>query len=129
MTSPVVQINLERESPASSWVLYNSIFNQAILKLNSLTKLNFKGFRLQGGTDFRLHLSIKKVRMTPQALKEEKFILILFKVNANTPSHNRLHVGDVIVLINGIDASSLTHLQAHELIKNAGYNLNLVVRK
>ena len=51
------------------------------------------------------------------------------KVNPNTPAFNRLHVGDVIVSINGTDAAMLTHLQAHELIKSAGYNLNLVVRK
>ena len=69
-----------------------------------------QGFRLQGGADYRLHLSVKKV--TP-----------------NTPAHNRLHQGDVIVGIQGSDATPLSHQQATDLIRMAGPQLSLMVRK
>lgn len=87
MTSPIIPIYLERQDPNQPW-----------------------GFRLQGGADYRLNLSVKKVL-------------------PNTPAHNRLHQGDVIIGIQGSDASGLTHQQGHDLIKLAGLNLNLMVRK
>lgn len=87
MTAPMIPIYLERQDPNQSW-----------------------GFRLQGGSDYRLNLSVKKV--VP-----------------NTPAHNRLHPGDVIVAIQGQDATGLSHQQSHDLIKAAGNGLNLMVRK
>lgn len=87
MTAPMIPITLERQDPTQSW-----------------------GFRLQGGSDYRLNLSVKKV--VP-----------------NTPAHNRLHPGDVIVAIQGQDASNMSHQQSHDLIKSAGVGLTLMVRK
>ena len=87
MTAPMIPIFLEKQDAAQAW-----------------------GFRLQGGTDYRLNLSVKKVL-------------------PNTPAHNRLHPGDVIVAIQGVDATALSHLQGNELIKSAGNSLNLMVRK
>ena len=70
----------------------------------------FKGFRLQGGVDYRLNLSVKKI--TP-----------------NTPAYNRLHPGDVIVAIQGHDATAMTHQQSSEIIKTSGKTLSLMVKK
>lgn len=47
----------------------------------------------------------------------------------NTPAANHLHVGDVIIQINGNDATRLTHQQSHDLIANAGLALTLQIRK
>jgi C-terminal processing protease CtpA/Prc len=87
MTAPMIPIYIERQDPTQSW-----------------------GFRLQGGSDYRLSLSVKKV--VP-----------------NSPAYNRLHPGDVIVAIQGQDATSLSHQQSHDLIKDSGNSLNLMVRK
>ncbi|CAF0885454.1 unnamed protein product [Brachionus calyciflorus] len=86
-TAPMIPIILERHDPSVPW-----------------------GFRLQGGADYRLHLSIKKV-------------------NPNSPAHNKLHPGDVIVGIQGADVSNFTHQQGSDLIKMSGGSLNLLVRK
>jgi hypothetical protein len=40
-----------------------------------------------------------------------------------------LHPGDVIVAIQGNDATSFTHQQGHDFIKMSGLTLNLMVRK
>jgi C-terminal processing protease CtpA/Prc len=50
-------------------------------------------------------------------------------VTQNTPAANHLHVGDVIIQINGNDATRLTHQQSHDLIANAGLALTLQIRK
>jgi len=69
------------------------------------------GFRLQGGTDFRAELSVKKV--TP-----------------NTPaSQGGLNSGDAIIAINNYDTRQMTHGQASQIIKNAGNVLTLHVHK
>jgi C-terminal processing protease CtpA/Prc len=65
---------------------------------------------MQGGTDYRLALSIKKV--TP-----------------GTTAHTRLNVGDVIVAIQGSSCSDYTHEQANSAIRGAGNTLTLMVRK
>jgi len=87
MQAPLIPIQIERESPSHPW-----------------------GFRLQGGADFKLTLSIKKVTQ-------------------NSPAYNHLHAGDVLIGINGRDATMYTHQQAFDEIKNSGYQLNLMVRK
>ena len=86
-TAPMIPIILERQDPSVPW-----------------------GIRLQGGTDYRLHLSVKKV-------------------SPNSPAHNKLHAGDVIVGIQGTDVSNFTHQQGSDLIKMSGCALNLLVRK
>jgi hypothetical protein len=65
---------------------------------------------LQGGVDYRVLLSIKKV-------------------SSNTPAHNKLHAGDVIVGIQGADCNNFTHQQANDYIRSSGHNLTLMVRK
>jgi hypothetical protein len=57
------------------------------------------------------------------------FFFVANKVVSGSPAHNRLHAGDVIIGVNGYDASTWTHQQAHDVIKEAGYSLNLMVRK
>lgn len=65
---------------------------------------------MQGGVDYRLHLSIKKV-------------------STGSPAHNKLHAGDVIVGIQGNDCTHFTHQQANDLIRMSGSTLSLMVRK
>lgn len=68
------------------------------------------GFRLQGGKDFRMQLSIKKVER-------------------GSPCEGALKPGDAILAIGGNDATTLTHGQAQNLIKAAGNMLQMTVRK
>jgi hypothetical protein len=75
LTAPMIPILLERQDISQPW-----------------------GFRLQGGLDYRLHLSVKKI-------------------SPNSPAHNRLHPGDVIVAIQGKDCTEYTHQQGHDEIK------------
>ncbi|CAF2601580.1 unnamed protein product [Rotaria sp. Silwood2] len=67
------------------------------------------GFRLQGGVDFRLPLSVKKVI-------------------SNSPSHNKLHAGDGLAFIDGLDASLMKHEDAENIIRNA-LRLQIVLRR
>lgn len=68
------------------------------------------GFRIQGGTDFRQPLSVKKV--TP-----------------NTPAANRLHAGDAIIAITGYATKDLTHTQATQMIRQCGNSLDMTLQK
>jgi len=69
------------------------------------------GFRLQGGTDFRIPLSIKKV-------------------TSDSPAGvSGLTDGDIIHQINGIPATEITHQQGINMIKSAGLELNLVAER
>ncbi|KAK2164236.1 hypothetical protein LSH36_67g03008 [Paralvinella palmiformis] len=58
------------------------------------------GFRLQGGKDFKVPLSVQ-----------------------------RLHRGDILVAIDNYDATNLTHKQAQDIIKNAGGSLSIRLRR
>lgn len=86
-TAPLIPVVLERPDPSVPW-----------------------GFRLQGGSDYRFHLSVKKV-------------------NPNSPAHSKLHSGDVVVGIQGADATGLSHQQSTDLIRMSGCTLNLMIRK
>lgn len=68
------------------------------------------GFRLQGGRDFSMQLQVKKVL-------------------PGTPAEGRLHQGDAILTIGNHNAQQLSHMQAHQLIRNAGTTLSLTVAK
>jgi len=83
---PTTPVSLERSSLDQSW-----------------------GFRLQGGFDFKLPLSIKKV--TP-----------------NSPSHNKIYPGDGVASIDGQDTTSMKHEDAENLIRNS-LRLQLVLRR
>ncbi|CAF1617510.1 unnamed protein product [Adineta ricciae] len=83
---PTIPVFLERSSLDHSW-----------------------GFRLQGGIDYRLPLSIKKVV-------------------SNSPAHNKLFPGDGIASIDGQDTSSMKHEDAENILRNS-LRLQLVLRR
>ncbi|XP_060896433.1 LIM domain-binding protein 3a isoform X4 [Labrus mixtus] len=69
------------------------------------------GFRLQGGKDFNMPLTIS--RITP----------------GSKAAQGNLVQGDVIVAIDGVSTDGMTHLEAQNKIKMANYNLALTMTK
>ncbi|XP_026165135.1 LIM domain-binding protein 3-like isoform X2 [Mastacembelus armatus] len=69
------------------------------------------GFRLQGGKDFNMPLTIS--RITP----------------GSKAAQANLIQGDVIVAIDGVSTEGMTHLDAQNKIKMASYNLALTMSK
>ncbi|TNN45492.1 LIM domain-binding protein 3 [Liparis tanakae] len=69
------------------------------------------GFRLQGGKDFNMPLTIS--RITP----------------GSKAALGNLVQGDVIVAIDGVGTDGMTHLEAQNKIKMATYNLALTMTK
>ncbi|XP_034463809.1 LIM domain-binding protein 3-like isoform X4 [Hippoglossus hippoglossus] len=69
------------------------------------------GFRLQGGKDFNMPLTIS--RITP----------------GSKAAQGNLIQGDVIVAIDGVGTDGMTHLEAQNKIKMANYNLALTMSK
>ncbi|KAM9809224.1 LIM domain-binding protein 3-like isoform 5-T5 [Syngnathus typhle] len=69
------------------------------------------GFRLQGGKDFNMPLTIS--RITP----------------GSKAAHANLVQGDVIMAIDGVSTEGMTHLEAQNKIKMANYNLALTMTK
>ncbi|XP_034408038.1 LIM domain-binding protein 3-like [Cyclopterus lumpus] len=69
------------------------------------------GFRLQGGKDFNMPLTIS--RITP----------------GSKAAQGNLVQGDVIVAIDGVGTDGMTHLEAQNKIKMANYNLTLTMTK
>uniref|UniRef100_A0A8C6S4B7 LIM domain binding 3a n=1 Tax=Neogobius melanostomus TaxID=47308 RepID=A0A8C6S4B7_9GOBI len=69
------------------------------------------GFRLQGGKDFNMPLTIS--RITP----------------GSKAALGNLIQGDVIVAIDGVGTDGMTHLEAQNKIKMANYNLALTMSK
>ncbi|XP_040905704.1 LIM domain-binding protein 3-like isoform X2 [Toxotes jaculatrix] len=69
------------------------------------------GFRLQGGKDFNMPLTIS--RITP----------------GSKAAQGNLIQGDVIVAIDGVSTDGMTHLEAQNKIKMANYNLALTMSK
>uniref|UniRef100_A0A3Q1G8D9 LIM domain binding 3a n=1 Tax=Acanthochromis polyacanthus TaxID=80966 RepID=A0A3Q1G8D9_9TELE len=69
------------------------------------------GFRLQGGKDFNMPLTIS--RITP----------------GSKAAQGNLIQGDVIVAIDGVSTEGMTHLEAQNKIKMANYNLALTMAK
>uniref|UniRef100_A0A8C2XM58 LIM domain binding 3a n=1 Tax=Cyclopterus lumpus TaxID=8103 RepID=A0A8C2XM58_CYCLU len=67
------------------------------------------GFRLQGGKDFNMPLTIS--RITP----------------GSKAAQGNLVQGDVIVAIDGVGTDGMTHLEAQNKIKMANYNLTLTM--
>ncbi|CDS40109.2 pdz domain containing protein [Echinococcus multilocularis] len=68
------------------------------------------GFRIQGGQDYNLQLTVKKTQ-------------------PGSPAEGQLHCGDEIHEINGQDTRTLSHSQATESIKAAGKDLKLTISK
>ncbi|CAJ1066877.1 LIM domain-binding protein 3 isoform X2 [Xyrichtys novacula] len=69
------------------------------------------GFRLQGGKDFNMPLTIS--RITP----------------GSKAAQGNLIQGDVILAIDGVSTDGMTHLEAQNKIKMANYNLALTMTK
>ncbi|XP_068423533.1 LIM domain-binding protein 3-like isoform X2 [Clinocottus analis] len=69
------------------------------------------GFRLQGGKDFNMPLTIS--RITP----------------GSKSAQGNLVQGDVIVAIDGVGTDGMTHLEAQNKIKMANFNLALTMTK
>ncbi|KAM3863160.1 LOW QUALITY PROTEIN: LIM domain-binding protein 3-like [Diretmus argenteus] len=69
------------------------------------------GFRLQGGKDFNMPLTIS--RITP----------------GSKAAQGNLVQGDIIVAIDGVGTDGMTHLEAQNKIKMANFNLALTMTK
>ncbi|KAM4838879.1 LIM domain-binding protein 3 isoform X5 [Urocitellus parryii] len=69
------------------------------------------GFRLQGGKDFNMPLTIS--RITP----------------GSKAAQSQLSQGDLVVAIDGVNTDTMTHLEAQNKIKAASYNLSLTLQK
>ncbi|XP_034291274.1 LIM domain-binding protein 3 isoform X7 [Pantherophis guttatus] len=69
------------------------------------------GFRLQGGKDFNMPLTIS--RITP----------------GSKAAQSQMTQGDMVVAIDGVNTDGMTHLEAQNMIKSANYNLNLTLQK
>uniref|UniRef100_A0A803TX49 LIM domain binding 3 n=1 Tax=Anolis carolinensis TaxID=28377 RepID=A0A803TX49_ANOCA len=69
------------------------------------------GFRLQGGKDFNMPLTIS--RITP----------------GSKAAQSQMSQGDLVVAIDGVNTDGMTHLEAQNKIKSASYNLALTLQK
>ncbi|XP_077310733.1 LIM domain-binding protein 3 isoform X2 [Lithobates pipiens] len=69
------------------------------------------GFRLQGGKDFNMPLTISRV--TP----------------GSKAAQSNVNQGDLVVAIDGVNTDGMTHLEAQNKIKSASYNLGLTLQK
>ncbi|XP_074400778.1 LIM domain-binding protein 3 isoform X4 [Zonotrichia albicollis] len=69
------------------------------------------GFRLQGGKDFNMPLTIS--RITP----------------GSKAAQSQMNPGDLVVAIDGVNTDSMTHLEAQNKIKSASHNLSLTLQK
>ncbi|XP_041032077.1 LIM domain-binding protein 3-like isoform X4 [Carcharodon carcharias] len=69
------------------------------------------GFRLQGGKDFNMPLTISRISPGSKAAQ------------AN------ISQGDTIVAIDGVSTEGMTHLECQNKIKSASYSLNLSLQK
>ncbi|KAM9477294.1 LIM domain-binding protein 3a isoform 3-T3 [Clarias gariepinus] len=69
------------------------------------------GFRLQGGKDFNMPLTIS--RITP----------------GSKAASGNLTQGDIIVAIDGVNTDGMTHLDAQNKIKSASFNLALTMQR
>uniref|UniRef100_A0A3B4BN42 Uncharacterized protein n=1 Tax=Pygocentrus nattereri TaxID=42514 RepID=A0A3B4BN42_PYGNA len=69
------------------------------------------GFRLQGGKDFNMPLTIS--RITP----------------GSKAASGNLVQGDIIVAIDGVSTDGMTHLEAQNKIKSANFNLALTMTR
>lgn len=69
--------------------------------------------------------------LTESCLIKSKFYSGLFywQVFSNSPAEGELQRGDVILAINGRDASTLTHKQAQDSIKFGGGQVELLVSR
>ncbi|XP_030046565.1 PDZ and LIM domain protein 5 isoform X2 [Microcaecilia unicolor] len=69
------------------------------------------GFRLQGGKDFNMPLTISKL------------------IDGGKAARANIGIGDVVLTIDGISADGMTHLEAQNKIKACTGSLNLTLQK
>lgn len=69
------------------------------------------GFRLQGGKDFNMPLTISRISPGSKA------------------AQGNLNQGDLIVAIDGVSTEGMTHLEAQNKIKCASFNLALTMQR
>ncbi|XP_005992233.1 LIM domain-binding protein 3 isoform X2 [Latimeria chalumnae] len=77
----------------------------------SLTGSGPWGFRLQGGKDFNMPLTIS--RITP----------------GSKAAQGNISQGDIVVAIDGVSTDGMTHLEAQNKIKSASYSLSLTLQR
>ncbi|CAL8080040.1 unnamed protein product [Calicophoron daubneyi] len=68
------------------------------------------GFRVQGGSDYKLQLTVCKTQ-------------------SGSPSEGILHQGDAILSINGENTRNLSHEQATDKIRSSGTDLRMTVSR
>ena len=61
--------------------------------------------------------------------KETGAIKYSTKVSLCSPSHGEVEAGDVLLKVQGHDATEMTHAGAQDVIKKAGGSLKLTIRK
>ncbi|XP_028932753.1 PDZ and LIM domain protein 5 isoform X2 [Ornithorhynchus anatinus] len=69
------------------------------------------GFRLQGGKDFNMPLTISSLK------------------DGGKASQANVRIGDVVVSVDGINADGMTHLEAQNKIKSCTGSLNLTLQR
>lgn len=90
------------------------------------------GFRLKGGIEYNLPLSILKVKNNLIHLQYFQFSNLMFvhkKVNDDCPASNRLECGDVLISIGNFSALDLRHEEALNLIRMFDLQLPLIVKR
>lgn len=69
------------------------------------------GFRLQGGKDFNMPLTISSLK------------------DGGKASQANVRIGDVVLSIDGISAQGMTHLEAQNKIKGCTGSLNMTLQR
>ncbi|XP_029420106.1 PDZ and LIM domain protein 5-like isoform X2 [Nannospalax galili] len=69
------------------------------------------GFRLQGGKDFNMPLTISSLK------------------DGGKASQAHVRIGDVVLSIDGISAHGMTHLEAQNKIKGCTGSLNMTLQR
>uniref|UniRef100_A0A670IB96 LIM domain binding 3 n=1 Tax=Podarcis muralis TaxID=64176 RepID=A0A670IB96_PODMU len=78
------------------------------------------GFRLQGGKDFNMPLTISRIH--PMST-------VAYITPGSKAAQSQMNQGDLVVAIDGVNTDGMTHLEAQNKIKSASYNLSLTLQK
>ncbi|KAF2982853.1 hypothetical protein EK904_005788 [Melospiza melodia maxima] len=97
------------------------------------------GFRLQGGKDFNMPLTISRSfddcsrYKTVIPVNKGGFEIFPSDNVEITPgskaAQSQMNPGDLVVAIDGVNTDSMTHLEAQNKIKSASHNLSLTLQK
>uniref|UniRef100_A0A5K3F4P5 PDZ domain-containing protein n=1 Tax=Mesocestoides corti TaxID=53468 RepID=A0A5K3F4P5_MESCO len=110
---PNLAATIDRIANASASRTHGYANNQESVQTVVLTRTQLDkpwGFRIQGGQDYNLQLTVKKTQ-------------------PGSPAEGQLHSGDEIFEINGQDTRTLSHSQATESIRASGKDLKLTINK